>query len=258
MFRDIKLIAMDLDGTLLTSTKEVTENTRRVLKLCKEKGIKIAVATARPYRDVMRLCSGIELDAAVCDNGASIYIRSEKKHSSEIAPKQLQRIVRNYYKLYPEGQLIIESGDCLYFNKDIYPIGWEMVDYLVTDLLALEEVAASKLIFPSFKEEDCVLMRESLPEDIYILMGQNNQAMAMHRDASKSKGLSTAIKYFDLGLSHVMAFGDDNNDIDMLCAVGIGVAMGNAIAQVKECADYIALANNEDGIAKFLEDKILV
>lgn len=258
MFRDIKLIAMDLDDTLLTSAKEVTENTRRVLKLCRERGIKIVVATARPYRDVMRVCKDIEFDAAVCDNGASIYIKGEKKHRSVIASKQVQKIIREYYELYPEGQVIIEAGECLYFNKDIYPMGWEPVDYVVTDLMELKDVEASKLIFTSFEEEDCILMREKLPEDIYILMGQHNHAMIMHSDASKSKGLSTVIKYFDLDLRHVMAFGDDNNDIDMLCAAGIGVAMDNAIDKVKECSDYITLGNNEDGVAKFLEDKILV
>ena len=75
--------------------------------------------------------------------------------------------------------------------------------------------------------------------------------------ADKVSAIRAATNYIGIGISDIVAFGDDYNDIEMLKTVGMGVAMGNAIEEVKTIAKHIALSNEEDGAARFIADNIL-
>jgi len=79
----------------------------------------------------------------------------------------------------------------------------------------------------------------------------------MHKDATKSKAAASLVQFWDIASSEILAFGDDLNDIDMLSYAGIGVAMGNALDEVKAAANYICLSNDEDGVAHWIEEFIL-
>ena len=100
-------------------------------------------------------------------------------------------------------------------------------------------------------------INEHYPDELYCTISVDGLAMIMHKDATKSKAAASLVQFWDIASSEILAFGDDLNDIDMLSYAGIGVAMGNALDEVKAAANYICLSNDEDGVAHWIEEFIL-
>ncbi len=257
MLQDTKFIVLDLDDTLLRDDKSISMYNRRVLQQCRERDILVLVATARPLRDVKRVCQGLALDGIISNNGASVYIKDELIHSSPIDGKGVKKIIQGFFKLYPKGQMIIESGDKLYSNQSGVLEGWEYVPIECIDLNTFQGDEVYKIIITGFGEEDCLDLGRVLPKEAYVVMGQHNHAMIMKRSVNKATGLLSLLKLLNLKPQEGMAFGDDYNDLDILNIIGASVAMGNAIMPVKEAAKFITLSNEEDGVGAFLEDNVL-
>ena len=91
-----------------------------------------------------------------------------------------------------------------------------------------------------------------------MVVARDGMAMIMNKEATKSKAVEKLAKDWGINQSEIVAFGDDINDIDMLTYVGIGVAMGNAVNEVKDIADEICLSNEEDGIVEWILRKGLI
>lgn len=257
MLKNIKFIVLDLDDTLLRRDKSISAFNRNVLELCREREILVFVATARPYRDVERVCSGLVLDGVICNNGASVYLKDEIISSSPIDKSQVKEIIKAFLMTYPEGHMIIESGNSLYSNKEILPIGWEYVPISCIDLDGFSGDQVYKCMVTEFQREDCISFEKIIPEDTYVVLGQHNHAMIMKKGINKAEGLKALISSLGLSPEEGIAFGDDYNDLDILNTVGVSVAMGNAIEPVKEAADYITTTNEEDGVGCFLHKMLL-
>jgi hydroxymethylpyrimidine pyrophosphatase-like HAD family hydrolase len=103
--------------------------------------------------------------------------------------------------------------------------------------------------------EDAVFIRQNMPDSMYLTVARDGLGMIMHRDATKSKAVAKLAKMWNIKESEIAAFGDDLNDIDMLTCAGVGVAMKNALVEVKAVADYICDTNDNDGVAKWLEER---
>lgn len=100
---------------------------------------------------------------------------------------------------------------------------------------------------------DRTLLRSILPQNTYLEIAEGTLGMVIHSRATKQQGILTALKALGITPEEATAFGDDLVDIDMLRACGFGVAVSNALPEVKEAADYITASNDEDGVAKWLE-----
>jgi hydroxymethylpyrimidine pyrophosphatase-like HAD family hydrolase len=128
---------------------------------------------------------------------------------------------------------------------------WKIVDFSTHD------VDIEKINVDSVTAEIEAFINQYLTGDMYLSVARDGLGMIMHKDATKSKAVAGLARIWGVSQSEIAAFGDDTNDLDMLIYAGAGVAMGNALDEVKAAADYICDTNENDGVAKWIEENVL-
>jgi len=253
---NIKMIVTDLDRTLLRTDKSISEYSADIFNRCRERGIKIVFATARPVRTVKHFDIDISTDALILHNGAVIYVADELLCYYGIAPDIRDRILSSISKDYPTTTISVEIDDVLYANFEVDP-EWE---YVRSDFTNLPDKPADKIIIGVPSAEYIEWFEKHIPEDLYIEMssGDHSLGLIMHRSATKEAAIKTVAVHVGIAMADIAAFGDDYNDIKMLRDCGVGIAVANAIDEVKAAADYICDTNENDGVAKWLEERILI
>ena len=253
----IRMMVTDLDGTLLRTDKTISDYTASVFQRCRESGIKIVFATARPIRAVDNwLNIPLKFDAGIYHNGAVAKVDGIEIVKCGISPEFTKGIVLSELQADASAKLCVEIDDKLYGNYDPSDI-WPGIEITITDFLDLPTIPADKILLPMVTMEELNAVAESLPGDLYIEMSENTVGMIMNKDATKTKAIECLSEHFALSLSDIVAFGDDHNDVEMLRECGIGVAVTNAIEEVKAAANCICDTNNNDGVAKWLEENVL-
>jgi Cof subfamily protein (haloacid dehalogenase superfamily) len=254
LLMDIKLIVTDLDGTLLRTDLSISERTRNTLSECREKGIKVVYATGREIMTAERVTTKISFDGKIIMNGAVAAI-NETVIYRRLIPYMIARPLLMACDDY--GLKAASQGSMMHYANFIVSDEWPIItNFQVADFLAHEE-DAEKLYMIVRNREDALFIEKHLPDELYMSVGRDSVAMVMHREATKSKALAETARFWSIKETEIVAFGDDVNDIDMLTFAGAGVAMGNAIDEAKAAADCVCDTNDNDGIAKWLEDNVL-
>ena len=254
MLKDkIKMIVTDLDNTLLRTDKTISDYTAHILNKCKEKNIKIAFATARPKRTVNEFFEKHFADCLAIHNGAVIYAGDKEISHFGISPDITKNILVSLAHRFPKTTWSVEIDDVLYANFDLDE-GWE---YIYSDFTDLPNKPAEKILTVLSPDMSKETLGKYLPDNLYIEISDGNFAMIMNRKAGKHNAVKILADYYNYDLSEVAAFGDDYNDVEMLRECGIGVAVANAIDEAKAAADFICASNDNDGIAKWIEQNIL-
>ncbi len=249
----IKMVVTDLDDTLLRTDKTISPYTMGVIKEVRQRGIKVIYATARGI-STKNLLDDKLFDGRVLLNGAEAFIGDELIYQRTIEPaiftpflKELS--ARNF-------KVAAEIGGIHYANYNVQEKWSYKSGFVFTDF---EEVTggAEKLyaIIEAVNRVD--ELAAILPPDLYMHVSRDNLAMFMHKEARKIKGIAAVAKGFNICKSKVVTFGDDINDKEMLQGFGLGIAMGNAISEVKAVADQVCASNDNDGVAKWLAENIL-
>jgi len=246
----IEMIVTDLDGTFLRTDKSVSAYSQKIIEKCRNKGILFVVATARPIRAVDSDLPFIKYDSAIFHNGA--VVRVEGKQLSGFAIKAPGNLISRLLKDFPDIKISVEINDHLYANFDPRSI-WKNVAYTLSDFSDLPESDADKILLNVSSLEEMKQYESYLTEDLYIQLSENTVGMIMNKQASKINGIKAVAETYGIPLNNIIAFGDDYNDIEMLQACGMGVAVGNAIGEVKEISDDVCGNNDEDGLGKWLE-----
>lgn len=276
MKADIRLIAADLDGTLLDSKKRFTLRTINAIRRAAENGVVFVPATGRSIRLVPRDIIGSDFVWNVITlNGARII---DLLHQEDIAVNVLDNRTALDIMEFMDGLPVIY--ECCF--DDLNQMGAahkaKIADYTVdeeTYQMLLKERAqvpdlkqavrdwggpVQKVQFyypdPSMKPYYLELMKKAFPEISVVSSIVNNVEMT-HKKANKGDALLTVCNYLDIDPARAMAFGDDLNDLGMIRAAGIGVAMGNAYEAVKKEADVIAPTCDEEGVARVIEELCL-
>ena len=219
------MIVTDLDGTLLREDKTVSKRTKDALHCCREAGIKTAFATGRG------------------------------ENANQVAPTELFN-----GSIYNNGALVVTENDIIY-NHFLAP---EIIDSLLAICvefglehgLSLHGSETGKFWTFGCTPEISALIKARLDDDFYLTVARDGLGQIMHKDATKSKAVAALAKHWGIDRCEIIAFGDDLNDIDMLSYAGVGVAMGNALDEVKAVANHICDTNENDGIAKWLEENV--
>ena len=264
---NIKMIVTDLDGTLLRRDKTISDYTASVFRRCRDRGMKIVFATARPVRAVANwLKLDIIFDACIYHNGAVVKIGDELFRETGIgcdvygklidSVKQLKQIKQfkqfSQFSQFNDIKIAVEINDVLYANFDAATI-WPGVEYEISDLCGLPELPADKIIFITADMAEINEIERLLDDNLYWDISENEVLMVMHKNARKRNAVADLATYFGISLAETAAFGDDYNDIEMLRACGVGVSVANAIDEAKDAADFICGANEDDGVAKWIE-----
>jgi Cof subfamily protein (haloacid dehalogenase superfamily) len=258
------LIATDLDGTLLRTDKTISPRTVEVLERTTARGTPVVLVTGRPIRWLARVYAQLRSPLpAVCANGAVVYdpITDRVLRADPMQPSVLAEIARRLRVAEPEVRLAVEVSDGREMVHEAdYPRNWDIDHAGIRAVDTPDEVAA----LPAVK----LLVRAGRrdPDAFAALVGSTlgDLAEATHSSYSglvevsaagvtKAAGLAWFCERAGVPAADVVAFGDMPNDVPMLTWAGRAVAVGNAHPAVKEVADEVVAANDEDGVATYLE-----
>lgn len=251
----IKMIVTDLDRTLLRDDKTISPYTAETLAELARRGIPFVTATARPIRTVREQLSFLRFDAAVYHNGA--VIMAGDRTIAKYGIPEPGRIAAAMLRDRPERKISIESNDRMYSNMAAEEL-WPGVRYVKTaDFRETAGLIADKILISVGSLEEMSGLEGYVPGEAYLQLSENSVAMMMNRRATKLNGIKLLAERYGVGLGEVAAFGDDYNDIEMLRECGAGVAVANALPEVKAAADEICGSNEEDGAARWIREKVL-
>lgn len=267
----IKMVGLDLDGTLLTDRKEITPRTRRVLSRAIEEGVIVLVATGRPWMGVpeeLREFPGMRY--ALTSNGARILdvqegVVLEEHLLPPDSAKKAMRICGKYdtlQEIYFDGQGYAPADKMAKVER--YHKNPNMWEYMRKTRTWVEDIFRMvresdrgldkiQMLFADMEERTKAWQELSEVEGLELVgsLGYNIEINAA--GVNKGSGLVSLGRLLGIRREEIMACGDGDNDLLMLKEVGFGVAMANAEEEVKKAADYITLSNEEDGVADAIE-----
>ncbi len=252
----MKALIMDLDRTLLRTDKSISGYTLDVLRRCREQGVLLLAASARPMRTIEEYRRLVGFDGVTAMNGAMVYL-PEKELKCGIGKESAEKVLEAFCK-DPTVFLSVETDRGLYANREIPewdPIVYHRFPKLPEGVTVYKILASSEN--PSFY--DCI--EDALTEDTYHTIAHsgviNRLVQVMSASANKWNGVKTMLEYFGISPLDAVYFGDDNDDILPIRNCGVGVAMANSIPAVLEAADVVTGSNDEDGVAVFIERELL-
>ncbi|MCC8128095.1 MAG: Cof-type HAD-IIB family hydrolase [Clostridiales bacterium] len=275
MNTDIRLIALDLDGTLLDSEKNLSQANREALRMCAERGIEIVPCTGRIWQGIpefIRELPGVRY--AITVNGAVIrdiqkdQTLAEHKMSCETAAAlmELAQQFHVMYDCYIDGQGYGESRFMDHMDDYGTPLTLQgMIRKTrrptpnLLEMVRRKADPVEKVNYFFDNQEELVRARVALSkrDDIVVSSSFSNNLEINGTGATKGNGILCLAEHVGIDPSQTMGFGDGENDLSMMKLSGIGVAMANAVESVKMAADYVTLTNDEDGVAAALRKLIL-
>lgn len=226
----IKAIFFDIDGTLITSDSKVLDSTREAIRLAQKQGIFCGVATGRGPVRIEERIEQLPLDVFVMYNGQLVYTREKDIYQRPFSAETLQRIVNfaddEHRQIIFGGRRRMDGSHLMKWSQN------SLLKKIASWMPKWFPVRPTRRLLQSFspnRQKGRYKKLSILQEPIY-------------------HGILEFTKAAGITPEEVMVFGDHYNDIEMIKKVGIGVAMGNGLDEVKEQADYVTATNENDGI----------
>ncbi|SEW46325.1 Cof-type HAD-IIB family hydrolase [[Clostridium] fimetarium] len=251
-----KMLLFDLDGTLLTSEKKLSERTLKVLKNYKEYGFKIGVSTSRSETNSMTFLLVLEPDVLISSGGALVKNDFEYIYTAEFSVLETRRMIELSREVCGDDcEITMDTITNHYWNYKVDPKNLDQSwgDSLYTDYFDFN-LPVLKMCVEIFEPDMAKRLMKKLPECDCIRFSDGNWYKFTKKDVTKENAILKVCDACGFSTEEIIAFGDDYADIGMLELCGLGVAMGNAIEKVKNRADIVIGTNDEDGIADFLEN----
>ena len=258
---------MDLDGTLNNDQKQIGPPTREALLLVQRRGVRLLLASARPlpglYKDRDALALAEYGGLLMAYNGGIIAdaATGEVLSTTAMDMEDARRVLRRLEKL-PVTPILDDGKQFYVTNRRGYKVDYEcrnnrMNCSEVPNLADFLTFAPCKLLMsvdPGQIKAVQSRIARALPEGLTVVQTAPFYLEVIPLSVNKGAGLRAACAVVGLKPEDAVAFGDSENDIEMLRTAGIGIAMGNADAVVKAAADRVTLSNNDNGIAAALKE----
>lgn len=266
-----KLVAIDMDGTLLNSEKQISERTRKAIENAKIQGTHIVICTGRILKSALYYSESLGLkNPLIACNGAIIVDEDRNVIYEKALEREKIREISNLAKLediychfYDKSNFYsnIRSKEVLKFYNE----GSEEVNIAVNvfddieEIMEVQDLNVYKFIFIDNNRDKLNKLREKLDKlgNINTTSSWINNIEAMGLNVSKGEALKVLCKKLNIEPEEVIAIGDSENDLSMLKFAGLGVAMENGDKLIKEYSDHITDSNDENGVAKVIEKFVL-
>ncbi|AQQ53926.1 Cof-type HAD-IIB family hydrolase [Planococcus lenghuensis] len=262
------LIVLDLDGTLLTDEKVISAKTKRILQKAMAAGHQVMIATGRPYRASGIYYEELELTTPIVNfNGAFVHHPSDARwgvHHSPISLNVVHEVVESLHD-FDFYNVVAEVKDDVYVHQhdekllNIFKFGdpevtvGDLRNYLKADPTSMLIHAPVEKV-PLIHDHLNAVHAEAIDHRRW---GAPWHVIEIVRSGmNKAVGLDRVAKSLDIPRERIIAFGDEDNDLEMIEYAGVGVAMDNAIDSLKSIANEITSSNNADGIAELLADRL--
>ncbi|MDE6726934.1 MAG: Cof-type HAD-IIB family hydrolase [Oscillospiraceae bacterium] len=253
MFR-YKLIVLDLDGTLLNSKKEITEGNLAVLQKARENGALIAFSTARSEGAMREYIAAVQPDILISNGGALVERNGEVLFNKQLSADSVRHIIKRCFEL-SEGkcEITIDTDHGYFWNykPDCDFSRYETPDNVQHSDFMDFSCPAYKVTAEVEREEDARKIAGEIPDCGTLSFRGEIWRRFAHIEATKRNALEHICGKLLIEPKEILAFGDDYNDVEML-ELCTGVAMGNAIPEVKAAAEFVTDTNDNDGVAKFI------
>lgn len=271
----IRMIGLDLDGTLLTRDKRLTDGNRAVLEEASRRGIEIVPVTGRPLSGIPEAVLDLPfIRYAISSNGAVVTDRLEK------------RAVREHYMTVETAEQVLEAargenvireyfaGGYGFHDKDSRRLLWKrfgqtpVISYIEKSRIQVEDLQRSlaektqgieniSIMCASYEDKLAVLDKIEKIEGIRIIYPWPTDLEITAPDADKGDAFLSLARSLGFERDEVMAMGDANNDLGLMKAAGFAVAMGNSAPEIMEAADYVTYDNEHDGVAEAIRRYVL-
>ena len=253
---NLKLIVTDLDHTLLRSDLTISKHTIAIFDKCRTNKIKIVFATARSTQASAKFLDMFTPDVFIGYGGALVLTDGKAINRFAISADHSYKLINECMQETDIKSILAINEYVAHTNRldnlDTASAHYQWTDFSIRnnlDYLKISLVAADPGIVERIAANYPMLdMLRYSGEDLYRFAD---------REAVKWNAVKAVADYYDIGIDSVVAFGDDINDQEMVKNCGIGVAVANAIDEVKAVADYICDSNDNDGVAKWLEENVL-
>lgn len=264
-----KLIALDMDGTLLREDKTISEVTQKAIKQAKEKGVKIVLASGRPVEGIERYLEQLNLisgeDFVVSYNGAIVQNTKTKEVVSRtvLRGKDLHELYELAKKLDVNIHAFSKEG-CITPKLTKYSVLEGEINGIPVVIKNYDEVVDSEEIIKIMMVEEPEILQKAidkLPKALYekytIVRSAPFFLEFLNKKVNKGVGVEALAKSLKIKSEEVICMGDAGNDEHMIRYAGLGVAMGNAFDEIKKVADFVTTSNDEDGVAHVINQFVL-
>lgn len=268
-----KLISIDMDGTLLNSSGEISDGNLIAIKNAINKGVKVVFTTGRGIISIARFIKQVGLgdkdEYAITNNGVSLYNTKTLKclKANVISGEDLRTLCKmgidfgvkiHIYDSITEGCIVLEDNDFTEFERD--HIG--MPVFVEPDFCdnVNENKKAFKILYLG-NEEKLNEIQKNIPQFVYekfaVVRSLPIVLEIFNKECNKGNAVRELADIFGFSMDEVISIGDQQNDYEMIKYAGLGVAMGNAIDELKSIANYITDTNDNDGVAKVINKFVL-
>ena len=261
----IKLVATDIDGTILAPEKDFTQKVKDCIKTLSNKGIKVVLVTGRMHSSAIHVAKQLELETPIISyqgglikdiNNKTLYQANlDNNYAKEIITWSRANSI--HINLYIDDKLYVENDNDIIkrYTHD------KFIDYTVCNFDNLEIDNVNKILAIDFNDADRVTnwvneLKKNYP-DLYIVKSTPYFCEIGSSNAKKSNGVKFLCDLWNFSQDEVLTIGDQNNDIDLIQCGGIGVAMGNGTEELKNCADYITDTVFNDGFVSAINKFVL-
>lgn len=253
----IKLVAIDLDGTLLNSEKHISDQTVEALT-CLPNDVRVVIASARPPRSVRHIYQMLRLETwQINYNGALIWDEPAKQpvYHRPMSPQLVRQMIDRARDMFDELLVSCEVMDRWFTDRDDNSYTTETGRMFKPDVVAPLDACCAQpvtklmlLCEPRVVDRVEPLILEGFGEHVSVVRTDDELIQIMDKRVSKAVALQKVAGHYGVPMEQVMAIGDAPNDVGMLQLAGIGVAMDNAPRIVKRVADWVAPSNDDHGV----------
>ena len=260
--RNISLILSDLDGTLLHDDKSISEYSKKIIAQAQSRGILFGISTSRDRMNAEKLLAGIKPDLLITNSGGLVKISHTELvsesiiYTCEFTIDEIRTLIKATFDVCgPNVVISVDNDHSLYSNskEELGDNNWTYTDFSdfdepamklcieTLDLAIVEKIASSigidKIDYHPFSDIPWYKLSK--------------------KGATKEKAIEVLCEHLKITPSQIAAFGDDFSDIGMLKLCGKGLAMENAIPEVKQIADEVCASNEADGLAEWIKNHLL-